>query len=51
MRLIKGFTNPNTDHYKIPPKQPKKKYEQPNLLIPVIFGGILLFLFWIKKCQ
>lgn len=51
-RKIKEFTNPNVDHNGIPePKIPKRKFKPGNLLIPAIFGGILLFLFWIKKCQ
>lgn len=40
------------DIYGVPsPNTPKRKFKPGSLLIPTIFGGILLFLFWIKKCQ
>ena len=50
-KRIKEVTNANVDHNGIPERNYKFKFKPGNLLIPAIFGGILLFLFWISKCQ
>lgn len=51
-RKAKEETVRTDDPHGVPsPNLPKRKFKPGSLLIPAIFGGILLLLFWLKKCQ